>query len=260
MKKYIKHTVTTLFILSLSSSFLFSLEIKNSIEAINIAGKQRMLSQKVLKEYAMIGMNNTFGNPKEEIRNSIKQFEEASKALTIFTTNKEIKKELQKSQKLWNTIKKIIITKAVKKDAIKLQDNLEKLLVINNDITELFIKETQNEVGEFINIAGKQRMLSQRMASLYMLKVWGVDDKIFDKKMSDSMKLFKTSLEKLEKYNKNNKDIKILLAKVKKSFIFFEMMSKSKSKFIPSLIYKKSIEILKDMNKIVTHYKKLEIK
>jgi len=260
MKKYIKHTVTTLFILSLSSSFLFSLEIKNSIEAINIAGKQRMLSQKVLKEYAMIGMNNTFGNPKEEIRNSIKQFEEASKALTIFTTNKEIKKELQKSQKLWNTIKKTIITKAVKKDAIKLQDNLEKLLVINNDITELFIKETQNEVGEFINIAGKQRMLSQRMASLYMLKVWGVDDKIFDKKMSDSMKLFKTSLEKLEKYNKNNKDVKILLAKVKKSFIFFEMMSKSKSKFIPSLIYKKSIEILKDMNKIVTHYKKLEIK
>jgi hypothetical protein len=260
MKKFIKQSVSTLFILILLNSLLFSLEIKSSIDAIKIAGEQRMLSQKVLKEYAMIGMNNTFGNPKKEIHNSIKKFENESKALIIFTTDKRIKKELHNSQKLWNIVKKTITKTATKDNAIKLQNHLEELLVVNNNIAELLIKKSNNKIGKIINLAQKQRMLSQRMASLYMLKVWGVDDKRFDTKMNDSMKLFKTSLEELEKYDKNNKDVKTLLAKVKKSFIFFEMMSKSKSKFIPSLIYKKSIEILKDMNKIVTHYKKLDIK
>lgn len=260
MKKYINKTLKTIFLLTIFSSFVFSLEIKNSIEAINISGKQRMFSQKVLKEYIMIGMNNTFGNPEEEINNTIKQFEEASKALTIFTTNKEIKKQLRISKRLWNTVKKTLTKESSKENVIKLQYNLEKLLVINNDITELFIKDSKTEVGEFINIASKQRMLSQRMASLYMLRVWGVNDNTLEQKMTNSMKLFKTSLEKLEQYDKNTKDVKNILVKVKKSFIFFQMMSKSKSKFIPSLIYKKSIEILNDMNSIVIHYKKLETK
>jgi len=261
MKTYIKNTVTTIFILMLSSSFLFSLEIKNSIDAINIVGKQRMLSQKVLKEYAMIGMNNTFGNCKKEINNSIKQFEEASKALTIYTTNKKIQTELHKSKRLWNVVKKTLTTKAVKKNAITLQENLEKILIINNNITNFFIKDTKSEIGEIINTAGKQRMLFQRMASIYMLRVWGVENQAgFDTKINEAMKLFRISLDKLNNYNKNSKEVKTLLVKVEKSFLFFEMMSKSKSKFIPSLIYKKSIEILEDMNNIVVYYQKLETK
>ncbi len=97
-------------------------------------------------------------------------------------------------------------------------------------------------------------MLSQRMASLYMLKVWGVKDPKFTQKMDEAMKLFKDSLDKLIGYNKNTAEINTLLNRSKKSFMFFEFMNKSKSKFIPSLIYKKSDDILKDMNKATNLY------
>ena len=103
-------------------------------------------------------------------------------------------------------------------------------------------------------------MLSQRMAGLYMLKVWGVEDPQFKTKLDDAMKLFKTSLDELEKSNLNTDDIKELLAKVKRSFMFFEMMSKSKSKFVPSLIYKKSNDILVNMNSVTQKYVALETK
>ena len=91
-------------------------------------------------------------------------------------------------------------------------------------------------------------MLSQRMASLYMLKVWGIDDPQFKEKMNKAMDLFRTSQEKLMASSMNTDEINALLKKSKKSFMFFEMMNKSKSKFIPTLIYKKSNDILKDMN------------
>lgn len=103
-------------------------------------------------------------------------------------------------------------------------------------------------------------MLSQRMASLYMLKVWEVHDPQFKIKLDDAMKLFKESLSELEKSDLNTDEINALLAKVKRSFMFFEMMSKSKSKFIPTLIYKKSNDILTNMNSITQSYVALETK
>jgi hypothetical protein len=74
------------------------------------------------------------------------------------------------------------------------------------------------------------------------------------------MKLFKTSLEELEKSDLNTDEIKVLLAKVKRSFMFFEMMNKSKSKFVPTLIYKKSNDILVNMNSATQKYVALEKK
>ena len=144
---------------------------------------------------------------------------------------------------------KDIVHELILVDPKKLPEDLQQLL-----------KTTGKAAGEIVNKAGRQRMLSQRMAGLYMLKVWGVEDPQFKTKLDDAMKLFKTSLDELEKSNLNTDDIKELLAKVKRSFMFFEMMSKSKSKFVPSLIYKKSNDILVNMNSVTQKYVALETK
>ena len=93
-----------------------------------------------------------------------------------------------------------------------------------------------------------------------MLKVWGIDDSEFKNKMKNSMELFKSSLQRLTKYENNTAEISTLLKKVKRSFMFFEIMNKSKSKFIPSLIYKKSNDILKNMNRVTQLYVSSESK
>ena len=97
-------------------------------------------------------------------------------------------------------------------------------------------------------------MLSQRMAALYMLKAWGLKDPEFAQKLSDAQKLFKASLERLEKAPQNTDTIRKKLSEVKRAFTFFEMMGRSKSKFIPSLIYKKSNDILKTMDEVTGLY------
>jgi len=232
----------------LFGSFLFAIEIKNLSQAVDVAGKQRMYTQRMLKDYAMIGLQNHFGNPNDDLKKIMKNFEDHLDALIAFNKDPKTDESLQKVKAMWTPIKASLNEPPSKEKAGKMQEDLEALLKQSNEAVGLFAKQTGKASGEIINISGRQRMLSQRMASLYMLKVWGVDDPQFKKKMDQSMKLFKDSLDRLMKSDMNTPEITALLKKAERSFKFFEIMNRSKSKFIPALIFKKSNEILKDMN------------
>jgi len=255
-EKMIKGLIFT----SLISTSVYALEISSGTQAVNVAGKQRMFTQRMLKDYAMIGMKNTFGNPTEDLKKIVDEFDTANVALLAFTKNDEIKKNIETMEDAWKPIKEILLNEAKKEKVVKLQENLELLLKKADEITKLFAKTSGKESGEIVNLAGRQRMLSQRMAGLYMIKVWGINDPQFKDKLTDAMQLFKTSQNTLEKSTLNTSEITALLAKVKRSFIFFEMMSKSKSKFVPTLIYKKSNDMLKNMNSATQAYVALENK
>lgn len=233
---------------------LMAIEITDAHHAVDVAGKQRMFTQKMLKNYAMVGMKNSFGKPDEDLKKIMGEFENHLHSLENYTKNKTIKKSIKKVKKLWIPIKKILKAPPNKEYIGQLQEDLEALLSAANHTTHLFAVETGKSSGEIVDISGRQRMLSQRMASLYMLKVWGVNDKKFQEKMDASMKLFKTSLETLQKSKLNTPEITELLNEVQKSFMFFEVMNKSETTFIPTLIYKKSNDILKKMNSATKSY------
>jgi len=249
--------LTTVSILATSAS---AIEITSPTHAVDIAGKQRMFTQRMLKDYAMVGMGNTFGKPGEDLKKITGAFQDHMESLAVYTKSDEVKKSIEKVKAFWIPLKQTLSEAPSKEKVEKLQVDLDVLLKAADDTTKLFAKESGKASGETVNKAGRQRMLSQRMASLYMLKVWEVEDPQFKTKLDDAMKLFKTSLAELEKSSLNTDEIKTLLAKVKRSFMFFEMMSKSKSKFVPTLIYKKSNDILVNMNSATQKYVALETK
>ncbi|ADV46737.1 type IV pili methyl-accepting chemotaxis transducer N-terminal domain-containing protein [Nitratifractor salsuginis] len=246
--------------LGLFTSMGCAIEIKSLAQAVNEAGRQRMLTQRMLKDYTMIGIGDTFGNPKEDLKKVMETFEDHLQGLTAFAKDEETKKSLEEQRKLWEPIKKMLAEPPTKEKATELQEKLDQLLKAADHTTKLFAKQTGKESGEIINISGRQRMLSQRMAALYMLKVWGINDPKFKEKMDAAMKLFGDSLERLRKSDLNTDQINQLLDRVKKNFMFFQVMNKSQNRFIPSLIYKKSNDILKDMNTVTGLYAAQKVK
>ncbi|HIP62316.1 MAG TPA: hypothetical protein EYG98_07135 [Sulfurovum sp.] len=233
---------------------LHAIEIKNSSHAVDVAGKQRMYTQRMLKDYAMLGMKNTYANAEGDLKKTVDDFDNHLISLLEYTQVADIKKKIKETQILWDPIKIMLSTVPSKEKAIELQTKLDALLKISNETTMLFAKASGKQSGEIINISGRQRMLSQRMASLYMLKAWGVNDPKFKEKLDAATNKFNDSLKQLKESNLNTEEISKLLKDVEKSFIFFKIMNKSVSRFAPTLINKKSNIILKKMNTATGNY------
>ena len=118
-------------------------------------------------------------------------------------------------------------------------------------------KETTPKLtmGEAINKAGRQRMLSQRIAKYYAYKSWGFDNPEYDEEMNKAMTQFKSALEFLKAAPENTSEIDAALAKVEKDWDTFELTKRvKKGAYIPSLVMRSMEKILTQMNYITALY------
>ncbi|SFV61178.1 Nitric oxide-responding transcriptional regulator Dnr (Crp/Fnr family) [hydrothermal vent metagenome] len=234
-------------------------DITSLNSAINKAGKQRMLSQRIMKDYSMVGMNMKYNDPQKELKSSVELFSTTLDELLKFSKDKDEAsyKAFQELKSLWDPLKTELLATPNKEKAVEIYKSVEKLLATAHKATNSIASTSKEKTGEIINISGRQRMLSQRLASLYMLKVWGVG--MDDADLQTSMKEFIAAQKKLEEFPKNSDEIKSGLAQVKKDFMFFKVLGASKSKkYIPSLIARSSNKITAKMNDITKLYEEIK--
>jgi len=248
-------SICTILLLALAVPTSSFAEINNIQDAINKSGKQRMLTQRMLRDYAMIGMNMDYSNPKEDLGKITAQFDTAIQELKEFKVNDEVSKSLSDVESLWAPIKKTLSQAPQKESMTALQESMEGLLKACHKTTVLITDSTGEKSSEIINLSGRQRMLSQRLASLYMIKSWGIDDPMLDQTMTQVLSDFSAAQQKLESSPLSTPEIQKELVNVKKNFQWFEMMGKKKSKkFIPSLIARSSDKILVSMDAATNMY------
>ena len=145
---------------------------------INIAGKQRMLSQKMSKEIFFIKTQEFFDfrildADMNEFDRSLKLLLYGDKKMGIYPPpTVEIEKKLKDVLDIWKPFKnKIELLKKssqeIKKDKEVMMEKIENLLIISDSVVKKMVNE--NLPGNYIDLSGRQRMLSQKMG-LYLVR------------------------------------------------------------------------------------------
>ncbi len=248
-------TIILLLLPLLSLKILAKTTIIDTPQAINIAGKQRMLTQRMLKNYTLLAMNKGVSNEKQLLSRDIKTFGQNFSALTHYTDSINYAIDGDNIEMYWGMLQQLLATNPAKVVIPELQRGLDSLLDETNKYTIALTKRSGQYSSKIINMSGKQRMYSQRLANLYFINLIGIKDKDFQIKLTRTIKSFEMTQKTLENYKDNSESINKKLKKVKLSFNFFKDLAKGKIKTpMPLMINLNSNAILQNMDKITKEY------
>lgn len=251
------------FILSLIfASFLItdaSANITTDAEAINKAGRQRMLSQRITKSYIMIGSDIKLSQAKKQLDESMALFEEQFLELQDYSKSKEIDAALDKVSAIWGTHRLNILQTPTKAETAALIKESDDLLEACHQVVVLFEKQAGNKAAKMVNISGRQRMLSQRIAKLYMAMSWKVDMPDLENSIQQAINDYEKALTELSQFQSNTGNIQQQLKKVSSQWAFSKagFSQHKKGVYVPTLIAVTTESMLKKMNALTRDYEKL---
>lgn len=224
-------------------------------EAINKAGRQRMLSQRIVKSYLQMGQDIRYRVAKKHLGESIALFELQLQQLTDFTDDPETKRGLALVEKLWLPVKTIATGPVQRERAQELRDNAEKLLAAAHQVVLILADQSGTSQGHLVNIAGRQRMLTQRMGNLYMLMSWQFNDDAYRQDYKTATDEFSTALQELRGSNENTQEISDLLYQVKLNWDMYNLSNRmGENEYVPSLVARMLDKMLVQMNEVTGLY------
>lgn len=230
------------------------------VTAVNKAGRQRMLSQRIVKFYCQIGQQILVDKSRKQMAESIALFEAQLQELKQLAPNQEIQAAIAKMETLWGPYKGVVTSTPTKEGASKLIGQSEELLQAAHKVTMLLQDASGSQAGRLVNIAGRQRMLSQRMAKFYMHKRRGFNSSEVNGGLEQARNEFKGALQELIAAPQNTPAIRKELELVKVQWVFFENALSQESSHDPSLavnVATSSERILEVMDRATGMYEKI---
>lgn len=145
-------------------------------DAINLAGQQRMLSQRIVKSWCQIGLNVQPALSKRQLDEAIRRFEDNLKALDPVAASPQARTALAGLRAAWSPLRTTALGVIRQADAELIDARAEDVLMAAERLTRALQDQSSAPVSRWVNLAGRQRMLSQRLVKAYMLRQWGVDN------------------------------------------------------------------------------------
>ena len=156
--------------------FATQAQVTDLNDAINKAGRQRMLSQRMGKAWLALVQDVEPATARQVLDKSMSLFDRQLVELKAFAPTPEIRDTYGKLEGAWSDYKTALVgTAPGKPGAPAMLQADARVLALAHQGTVQYEAASGKPVGKLVNVAGRQRMLSQRMAKFYLAATLPVD-------------------------------------------------------------------------------------
>ena len=264
-KKYISLAARYLMTLTAFTTLFFCTEVSANASAKDVHEMADICMQanRILKDYALVGMGVEYHDPAKDLKENLELIEKEIKDLEGHKQNEKIAAEIHEIEQSWYAIKPEFEKTPDKSKMHDLRVMVEKFTTRCEEVAHDISEDTGIKGEDHVVHVAALGMDSQRLAALYLIKAWGVDDPDYEEEVKEVVdqteKIYKELLEADEKLV--SKEIKELLQKVEKDFIAFSVMATSETgRFMPSAAEKMATKIFKALRDILKKEEKQQEK
>jgi len=262
MKTLSGKTITLSLALFLCSTLFSTVSVSEPMsdgDAINKAGRQRMLSQRITKAYLQIANDIDYVRSKKQLDQGLALFEEQLMELQDNAPTQEITQQLNAVEVIWNDFRKIALTRSSKSNAIKLIEKSDTLLTASHQAVVLWEASANSNANKMVNIAGRQRMLSQRIGKFYAAHYFGIKTDDIVNGLNQALVDYEKGLKLLSSSGVNHEELQSALKKVSNQWEYSKqgLSQINQGNYVPHVISVTTESMLKRMNKITGMYSDL---
>jgi hypothetical protein len=235
-----------------------SAQKKSTNIALNKAGQQRMLCERMLKNYILIGANINSKKYNVELDETVSLFNENYYYLTNYATQNKTKDVLNKLNSLWSPFRSKIFEKPTKDKCVALLIDSKKIVDVCDTITEKIQMDNNVEIARTIILSNKLNILVERLAKNYMLKIWGVPYENLGKETRETVNTFEYSLGILSNSSKNTTETKAILEKEYNNWkTLKEYFNLSNTTMNADFVNSQTASMSKDFKSVTLMYQKI---
>lgn len=254
MKNLLKISVAVCMLYSSSATS----QIVSRGEAINKAGKQRMLTMKMAKNYMAIGANVRVAEAKLELEDAATMFNENYNDLAVFIKYKEASDALLNVGTLWAKFRNDVNATPSAEMAPSIIQQAYALVNACSAVVDKYVANTGAKVAVLPNVCGKQRMYSQRLGMLYIAKYWQVAFPTINKDLAETGANYENGLTSLLQYTENTDEINTILRLQKAEWEFTKKFFEPPvDQMAPTMVYSSTNLMTRNFETATTLYAKL---
>lgn len=252
----IKRLLTALLMFSMAWPVITHAGI-NDAEAINKAGRQRMLSQRIARSYMMLGAQINTLEAQKQLDESIGQFEQQYLELQDYAArDNSLNVELKQLESAWIVYRSEVLGHPDKDQAAQILQQSDAVLAAADSLVHKIQDKSGLKSAKLINISGRQRMLSQRIGKLYLAMYWHISTPGLSQEFNKAMQEYESALDVLMHAPENTDNIRTQLHKVKAQWDFSKAGFKQyqEGRFVPMVIATTTDTMLRQMELVTAAY------